>query len=180
MPRKLLQIFPGMCRHEFGWPRKTPDGDYYQVCLLCGDEYQYDWPTMQRLGKRAGRTAPKGDVARRPTWSPRARRLKIAIPVEFRSQTANEMSGTVENVSQSGLFIRSEQSPAKGDLIEMTFNMPMEISGQDNAAVICAGQVVRIVPSDQKGALGGFAVSVIDYRFLHSGGRVPHASSSTV
>jgi len=177
MRRKLLRIFSGLCPHEFAWPRKTPDGDYYQVCLVCGDEYQYDWPTMQRLGKRAGRSHPKEDVSRRPSWSPRARRLKIPIPVKFQSRTSNGMSGTIENLSQSGLFIRSEQSPAKGDLIEMIFNMPIEISGHDNAEVLCAGQVVRIVPPVQRNALsGGFAVSVIDYRFLHRGSQNPSIS----
>ena|SRR6185312_13343163 len=172
MPRKLLQLFPGICRHEFGWPRKSPEGDYYQVCLVCGDEYQYDWPTMQRLGKRAKHnvtTVPSEDVTRKATWSPRARRLKMPVPVRFRSQNETELvHGTVENISQSGLFVRSEHCPTKGELLEMIFEMPIEISGQKNAEVLCAGQVVRVAIQTQEDAARGFAVKVIDYRFLHN------------
>ena len=177
MPRKYLQIFPGFCRHEFGWPRKSPEGDYYQVCLICGDEYQYDWPTMQRLGKREKRGAapvPNEEITRKASWSPRARRLKTPIPVRFRSQNDSTLApGTIENLSQSGVFIRAERCPAEGELVEMIFEMPIEISGQKNAEVLCAGQLVRIASSIQQEGAAGFAVKVIDYRFLHSESRKP-------
>jgi hypothetical protein len=39
----------GRCSHEFSWPRRAADGDYYQVCLLCAAEYKYDWKTMRRI-----------------------------------------------------------------------------------------------------------------------------------
>ena len=174
MRRKLLQLFSGMCRHEFAWPRKSPEGDYYQVCLLCGDEYQYDWPTMQRLGKRERiRSAgPNEDITRKSSWSPRARRLRLPIDVEFRRQSGNQLlAGTIDNISQSGLLIRSEHGPSKGELLEMIFEMPIEISGQRNAQVLCAGQVVRLQVPPQAEASSGFAVSVIDYRFLNSESR---------
>src|SRR5438270_1028148 len=37
------------CSHEFLWPRRAADGHYYQVCLLCGAKYKYDWKSMQRI-----------------------------------------------------------------------------------------------------------------------------------
>src|SRR6266700_742320 len=37
------------CSHEFLWPRRAVDGHYYQVCLLCGAKYKYDWKSMQRI-----------------------------------------------------------------------------------------------------------------------------------
>lgn len=172
MGRKLLQLFPGMCRHEFGWPRRTSEGDYYQVCLLCGDEYQYDWRTMRRLRKRVEHVHEKQEnVSHRTSWAPRARRLKVPIAVQFRAQVGDRVPGTIENLSQSGLFIRSEQMPAKGELIEMIFEMPVEISGQENAEVLCVGQVVRLISTTEQVAASGFAVSIIDYRFLHRDGR---------
>src|SRR5437667_8737670 len=38
-----------LCSHEFLWPRRAADGHYYQVCLLCGAKYKYDWKSMQRI-----------------------------------------------------------------------------------------------------------------------------------
>ncbi len=184
MPRKLLQqLFPGICRHEFGWPRKSPEGDYYQVCLICGDEYQYDWPTMQRLGKRVrngNAPVPDEHIVKKATWSPRARRLRMELPVKFRSQSANELvSGIIDNLSQSGLFIHSDNAPAKGELLEMFFEMPIEISGQQNAEVLCAGQVVRVAGTTNEDGSRGFAVKVIDYRFLNSEARKRRRENNT-
>jgi len=43
MPQKLMDVFMlGRCSHEFSWPRRSADGNYYQVCLLCAAEYKYD------------------------------------------------------------------------------------------------------------------------------------------
>lgn len=184
MPRKLLQqLFPGICRHEFGWPRKSPEGDYYQVCLICGDEYQYDWPTMQRLGKRvrnAGGPVPDEHIVRKATWSPRARRLHTALPVKLRSQSGNALvAGTIDNISQSGLFIHANDVPVKGELLEMFFEMPSEISGQQNTEVLCAGQVVRVAGNSNEDGSRGFAVKVIDYRFLHSEARKRRRENNT-
>ncbi|MGA8313460.1 MAG: hypothetical protein WB755_25780 [Terriglobales bacterium] len=38
----------GLCSHDFLWPRRAADGDYYQVCRLCGVEHKYDWEHMRR------------------------------------------------------------------------------------------------------------------------------------
>src|SRR5438876_1228410 len=40
-----------LCSHEFLWPRRAADGHYYQICLLCGAKYKYDWKRMQRIGR---------------------------------------------------------------------------------------------------------------------------------
>ena len=49
MPQKFMDVLMlGRCSHEFSWPRRAADGDYYQVCLLCAAEYKYDWTTMRR------------------------------------------------------------------------------------------------------------------------------------
>ncbi len=40
---------PGVCSHEFFWPRRAADGYYYRVCRRCGVEYEYDWKNMQRV-----------------------------------------------------------------------------------------------------------------------------------
>ena len=82
MPQKLLDVLMlGRCSHEFSWPRRAADGHYYQVCLLCAAQYQYDWKTMRRTARVQ---EPEGEVtttvrrktSRKPSWVPRARRLK--------------------------------------------------------------------------------------------------------
>jgi hypothetical protein len=95
--------------------------------------------------------------------------LKSPIPVRFRTQGETDLHpGTIENVSQSGLFLRTEQCPSPNDTLEMVFQMPVEISGQENADVLCMGQVVRIAPPSQNVSENGFAVTILDYHFLHT------------
>ncbi len=85
MSQKLMDVLMlGRCSHEFSWPRRAGDGDYYQVCLLCAVEYKYDWTTMRRIEKVDRSKAETGTPIRRgrghakkPTWVPRARRLKL-------------------------------------------------------------------------------------------------------
>src|SRR6266568_3146098 len=49
MPQKLMDVLMlGRCSHEFAWPRRAANGEYYQVCLLCAAAYQYEWKTMRR------------------------------------------------------------------------------------------------------------------------------------
>jgi hypothetical protein len=55
--------------------------------------------------------------------------------------------------------------------LEMVFQMPVEISGQENAEVLCMGQVVRVAPPAAPETTTGFAVAILDYHFLHNEGR---------
>ena len=139
----------GRCSHEFSWPRRGADGDYYQVCLLCAAEYKYDWTTMRRTervehakpetGHRRSHTREK-----RPSWTPRARRLKLDMALRYRvNNTSAWYEGTIENLSQSGLLFRGPQQLPVNALIEMVFEMPEEISGQKNRNVVCQGRVMR-------------------------------------
>jgi hypothetical protein len=36
------------CAHRFSWPRMDADGCHYQICVLCGTAYEYDWTMMCR------------------------------------------------------------------------------------------------------------------------------------
>ena len=47
----LKRLFGRGCRHRFSWPRVGANGSHYQICLLCGDAYEYDWQTMQRTDR---------------------------------------------------------------------------------------------------------------------------------
>lgn len=47
----LKRFFGGGCSHRFTWPRIDAVGRHYQICLLCGTAYEYDWSIMRRTGR---------------------------------------------------------------------------------------------------------------------------------
>lgn len=187
MPQKLLEVLMlGRCSHEFSWPRRASDGDYYQVCLLCAAEYKYDWQTMRRTA-RVDRSAPAPSAettvtrrsrshAKKPTWVPRARRLKLDTPLRYRVKNLGTWyEGVIENISQSGLLFQGKHRFPENTLVEMVFEMPEEISGQKNSSVLCQGRIIRArenekeqkkeTPKDDSEAK--LAASILDYKFLH-------------
>lgn len=163
----------GRCSHEFSWPRRAADGHYYQVCLLCAVEYKYDWTTMRRI-ERVEQAANEGSTATRrsrhskPSWVPRARRLKLNTPVRYRVKNLGTWSqGTIENLSQSGVLFQGAQELPGNTLVEMVFEMPEEISGQKNSNVLCQGRIIRARGVQNKGDKLLLAASILDYKFLH-------------
>lgn len=174
MPQKLLDVLMlGRCSHEFSWPRRAADGHYYQVCLLCAVEYKYDWKTMRRTD-RVDTAATTATTARRirshakkPTWVPRARRLKLQTPVRYRVKNlGNWYEGVIENLSQSGVLLQGPHQLPANTLVEMVFEMPEEISGQKNSTVLCQGRIIRFKePRDSEEPVG-LAASILDYKFL--------------
>ena len=180
MPQKKIMdvLMLGRCSHEFSWPRRGSDGEYYQVCLLCAAEYKYDWDSMRRIervehspeiGIRRSHTREK-----RPTWVPRARRLKLDIPLRYRvNKTSSWYEGIIENISQSGVLFAGPQQLPINALIEMVFEMPEEISGQKNSNVVCQGRVMRAKAAIEKESSEpgegrvGLAASIVDYKFIH-------------
>lgn len=175
MPQKLMDVLMlGRCSHEFSWPRRGADGNYYQVCLLCAAEYKYDWTTMRRT-ERVEHAKPETGIRRnharekRPSWVPRARRLKLDIPLRYRvNKTSVWYEGTIENISQTGVLFQGPQQLPVNALIEMVFEMPEEISGQKNSNVVCQGRVMRAKEMKETGEDSMvLAASIVDYKFIH-------------
>lgn len=172
MPQKLMNVLRlGRCSHEFSWPRRAADGHYYQVCLLCAVEYNYDWATMRRTERVALTVTEPGTRRRRekkPTWVPRARRLKLNLTVRYRIKNLNTWSvGTIENISQSGVLFQGSTELPVNALVEMVFEMPEEISGQRNSSVLCQGRVIRSKAARAKDEGAVLAASILDYKFVH-------------
>jgi len=176
MAQKLLDVLMlGRCSHEFSWPRRAADGHYYQVCLLCAAQYKYDWKTMRRI-ERVDHSAPETTTTRRssrshnkkPTWVPRARRLKLDVPVRYRVKNLGSwLEGTIENLSQSGVLFQGPQELPENTLVEMVFEMPEEISGQKNSNVLCQARIIRSKQTHNTPESVGLAASILDYKFLH-------------
>ena len=174
MPQKLLDVFMlGRCAHEFSWPRRSADGSYYQVCLVCAAEYKYDWKTMRRTERVEASPAEPATKRRshtkKPTWVPRARRLKLDGPVRYRVKNVGTwLEGTIENISQSGAFFQGPQQLPVNALVEMVFEMPEEISGQKNSNVLCQARIIGSREARDTAESFGLAASILDYRFIHS------------
>jgi hypothetical protein len=182
MPQKLLEVLMlGRCSHEFSWPRRASDGDYYQVCLLCAVEYKYDWKTMRRTERvdrskaestaQASSTRRSRSHARKPSWVPRARRLRLETPLRYRVKNLGSWyEGVIENLSQSGLLFQGKQRFPENTLVEMVFEMPEEISGQKNSTVLCQGRIIRAKESGKEQPKSdvspALAASILDYKFL--------------
>ena len=181
MGSRLLDFFRlGHCSHEFSWPRRWPDGEYYQVCLLCGDEYKYDWKTMSRLERvtdlhkgqepaRAGGRHGRACSKKKPSWSPRARRIKLnGQEIKYREVgTASWHRGTVENVSQTGVLFHATEPLPENAEVEMILEMPREITGQRHAQVIARGMIVRTAPPENGDGHPAIAAGIWDYSILH-------------
>ena len=183
MPQKLMDVLMlGRCSHEFSWPRRAADGDFYQVCLLCAAEYKYDWKTMKRT-ERVDRSAPVESTttrrsrshARKPSWVPRARRLKLDTPVRYRVKNLGTWyEGIIDNLSQSGVLFTGPQRFPNNTLVEMVFEMPEEISGQKNSSVLCQGRIIRTKEASENPESLGLAATILDYKFLHQNGSTAH------
>jgi hypothetical protein len=58
----LTRLLQSCCRHNFSWPHNGSQGHDYQVCVLCGAAYEYDWSTMKRT-RRIASQEERGDQA---------------------------------------------------------------------------------------------------------------------
>ena len=55
----LKRLLQSCCRHNFSWPHTGIHGQDYQICVLCGATYEYDWSTMRRT-RRLGPAEDNG------------------------------------------------------------------------------------------------------------------------
>jgi hypothetical protein len=49
----LKRLVGRLCPHRFSWPHSGLNGQDYQVCLICGTAFGYDWTSMRRTGRLA-------------------------------------------------------------------------------------------------------------------------------
>ena len=174
MSQKLMDVLMlGRCSHEFSWPRRAANGEYYQVCMLCATTYQYDWKTMRR-GGRVEATAETAAVRHRSAKSSRPGcpghgACERTLPLRYRGKNLHTWyEGIIQNISQSGVLFHGPQQLPANALVELIFEMPEEISGQKNSNVLCQGRLIRVKDAvDNTEDAFGLAASILDYKFLH-------------
>lgn len=171
----LERLFNG-CRHQFSWPRRTEGGDYYQLCVHCGVTYRYDWKAMKRVGRVSDdfvkADAAKGSLRKcgtRPAWTPRERRLAHRVSIMLRVPgTEQRIGGTTENISRSGVLLRSAIPVPNNTTVEMVLEMPRELAGEEPARVVCQGTVVRVTKTSatkKRPLYFTIACTIGDYKF---------------
>jgi hypothetical protein len=80
-------------------------------------------------------------------------RFAFNLPVSLRDiATASEGLGFTQDLSSRGAFLFTDMALSEGAEIELTLEMPSEITLGDNMRVRCRGSVLRIVkPTDKDG-----------------------------
>jgi len=104
------------------------------------------------------------DIGRSEGDRPRATRFNLRLPIRYRASGETTWGqGTTENISRSGVLFRAERALRVGTEVDMSFALPVEMTGQPKSEVSCRGQVVRVQPdTDDRSNL---AATISNYHF---------------
>lgn len=103
---------------------------------------------------------------------PRARRYEIATSIHYHVGGANVWrEGVLENISVSGVLLRTDQPVEVNTQIEMRFVLPVELIGERAAEVICRGVVVRSFPAVGSENSIKIAARILNSRFIRQQSR---------
>lgn len=92
----------------------------------------------------------------------RTRRFALRLPVRYRLENEKTWrSGETENVSRSGVLLRSYSAPRAGTCLEMCLDLPA-LTSEEAPEMICQGIVVRSARATDGG------VQALAVRILHS------------
>ena len=98
-------------------------------------------------------------------------RFPYLLPVSIRQSSASiEGVGITQDLSSRGVFLLTELSLTEGSEVELTLQMPSEITLGESMPVRCRGRVLRAVPpqaaSNASGGKTGVAVRLETYEYL--------------
>ena len=98
-----------------------------------------------------------------------AQRFEVQLPLAVHYQGWT-VPGYVQDLSGRGIFFYAECELPEGEIVELSFTMPAEISLAESMPVRCRGRVLRASTSSLKAdhAQGrtGFAVRFDSYEYL--------------
>ena len=105
-----------------------------------------------------------------------SQRFEFQLPVAVRlSGTDREGCGFTQDLSGRGALLYTDFQVAEGDVVELTFMMPAEITLTENMRVRCRGRVTRVVPVQSKYEV---AVHIEGYEYLSEATTTAQASAS--
>jgi hypothetical protein len=102
-------------------------------------------------------TGIKGDAERAP---------RFPIHTQLRYRPSGETAwreGITENISRTGVLFRAEQIVTVNTPVEMSFLLPVEVGGEEGAAVFCRGMIVRTVLPPAHDAAPALAARILEY-----------------
>lgn len=112
---------------------------------------------------------------------PRARRYEIGTAIRFRVRGERDwQEGLTENISVSGLLIRSGRALDPRTAIEMRFFLPVELDGECAAEVFCRGFVIRSSKCRIPAGTYTIAAKIMHSRFLRQMGSRDYAAKDAV
>jgi hypothetical protein len=78
-------------------------------------------------------------------------RFSYLLPVCLRERsTGLEVLGFTQDVSSRGVFLFVDRQFQAGTEVEITLNMPSEITLGESMRVRCRGRILRVIPADQR------------------------------
>ena len=105
--------------------------------------------------------------SRSPDSEPRAARFPIHMTMRYRTPGETDwLEGETENISRSGLLFRAPQMLEVNTPVELKFNLPLEVGGEQGALVLSLGRVVRTVMPPTSDVLPAAGVKFLNYRML--------------
>ena len=112
---------------------------------------------------------------------PRAQRYEIGTVIRFRVRGEREWhEGRTENISVSGLLIRSVRALDPRTAIEMRFFLPVELDGECAAEVFCRGFVIRSSKCRIPAGTWTIAAKIMHSRFLRQMSSADYAAKEAV
>lgn len=111
----------------------------------------------------------------------RARRYEIGTAVRYRVRGQREWhEGVMENISYSGVLIRTGQFLPPETVIEMRFFLPVELDGERAAEVLCRGSIVRTSASTTSAGSVSLAAKITHSRFMRQTNRPQEVTSNSL
>jgi len=103
-----------------------------------------------------------------------AQRFNFHLPISIRlAESEREEAGFTQDISARGAFFYTDCALSEGARVEVTLNMPSEVTLTESMRVRCRGKVLRVV-RPATGNQIGVAVHLEDYEFL------PEAAATAV
>jgi two-component system, cell cycle sensor histidine kinase and response regulator CckA len=98
----------------------------------------------------------------------RAQRFQLRLPLKYRQIDEEKWhEGQTRNISRSGLLFQAEDLLQPNVMLEINLVLPSEIAGLSPTEVVCRGEVVRTVKSEEEEMPPALAAKILQYRFQH-------------